>query len=139
MDAGTWAAWFGAVGTIGAVFVAIWLPQRERQHDAKIRKEEDEEREEEKAKKDLDETRLLLYIALLHARTGLGVPPQLAGTIVHALSEHSHRLGAEEAFILGREMVAGFTNQPRVCDLIDEICLLRGDDLPDWHLDGEGL
>jgi hypothetical protein len=88
-DAGEWVA---AIATVIALFIALYVPSRQRRIER-----EDAARDAEH--RDLDETRRLLFIALDASAAGVA-SADLSGTLAHALARHSELLPADEATTL---------------------------------------
>ena len=94
MEPGTWAEWAAAAGTVIAAATALYIATKQRRDAIKDFALETERREREQRMRDLDETRRELYVALIYTYAGAPMTPHQAGTIYHALTEHSRASGA---------------------------------------------
>lgn len=103
---GDMAGWVSGAVTLAAVIVALWLAGQSRRDAAR-----DAER------RDLDETRRLLVIALA-LRTDPG--PEFMGTVAHALAKHSKLADLENVFAV-LLMAVGRSSEPTILGWIGEI------------------
>lgn len=101
---GSVADWLAAVGTIGAVIVALWLIRR----DNNAARERETKRVADERRRDLDEVRRLIYMLVAHQKQGEAHSnPEIAGTIFNALIHHSDVLPRETRKGLSAWMIRG--------------------------------
>lgn len=93
-----WTAdWVAAIGTVGAVVAALLLFFFQRRADS--RDASDRKRDE-----DLDETRRLVYMAMLCLDMGVPISPELGATLANALTHHSKVMGASDSVQLANDL-----------------------------------
>lgn len=112
-------------GTVAAVALALWLAVSDHRKARKHR--EDEERSTRL--RDLDETRRVLYMAVV--RDAPGFSAEARATIVNALAHHSALMTAGDAVSLvgGKEDSLRAAMAARA---IGRICIEAGDPPPTW-------
>jgi len=133
VELGTWAEWAAAAGTVIAAGTALYIATKQRRDAIDDLVKEEERRDREQRLRDLDETRRELYVALIYAYAAVPMTPHQVGTIYHSLTEHSRIRNVGDAYELCRGLTRPeLANRAEVRRIIDELCELRGDPLPEW-------
>jgi hypothetical protein len=114
---GSWAEWAAALGTTVAVAVALALSWTESRR-----------REAQSRNADLDETRRLLYTALLNTEAGA----EVWGTVANALVHRSERLSGREALDLATAHDRSPQSQVAIAQVILDLTEQLGEPPPSW-------
>ena len=141
-DVGTLGEWFGGIGAFFAVAVATTSFMEQRELDIADRLDDERKSEERDRRRDLDETRRLVYMALISFDTRRSLSIDARATLANALVHHSQRLGAIDAVDLVNDL-ADYTNgdgeappllRRDLQNLVRELSDLLGESAAAWDL-----